>query len=208
MWKTFFKEIKSSLIHICFPAFCVCCEESVEKEGLCSFCAESLQLIDSKTRCPHCFEEKIGEECRKDHPFYAASCCESQGPAVALVHALDPFDRLKQKNIGSLMVVQLCLMGWPMPDLLIPFPPKDPAMLGVAKQMLWFLQAEVRDCLTKQVFPQENRALYSVGKRRGLSDKNCLVVSLRKISEEEKESLFESLQEADPKGVFFLSFTE
>lgn len=208
MWKIFFKEIKSSLRSLCFPSFCVSCKESIENEGLCSVCTEGIQLIDIKTRCLYCFQEKAGVECRADHNFYSASCCESFGPILPMIFTLDATDFLRQKNIGSLMTVQLCLLGWPLPDLLIPFSSKDRIALGIAKQISCFIEAKVCVCLKEHIFTKNETAPYFVGKGANLSDKNCLIVSLKKLSNEEKNALFECLQEADPKGVFFLSFAE
>jgi hypothetical protein len=176
---------------LCFPAFCLCCEESIEKEGLCTACSEHLQLIDIQTRCPFCFEEKIEEGCLQPHTFFTAFCCEDLGPAGPLIRSLTSSDQSRQKNIGSLMVVQLCLLGWPMPDFLLPFPPNDPVIRGVAQQMRSFVQAELK----------------TLGKKENLSDKNCLILSLRSLKKEEKESLYKRLGEADPKAVFFLSFS-
>ena len=204
MWKTFFKRVTASLIDLCFPAFCLSCKESLEGEGLCGACAKDLQLIDVKARCPYCFEEKGERECLKEHPLYSASCCIGLGPAAAMARAVDASDPLRQKNIGSLLVVQLCLLGWPVPDLLLPFPPKDPIPLGVAKQMRFFLPVEVRDCLRKSLFTSS----YAASIEENLSDKNCLIVSLQKVAQEEKQVLFHCLQLADPKRVFFLSFLE
>lgn len=179
---------------------------------LCSDCSEKIELISVKNRCPICFEEQEGRclRCANETVFPRAFTCEDFGPAQTLERALPNNEKI-QRNVGSLMVVQLCLLSWPMPDVLLPLPTKDGEALSIAKQISSFIPAEVRCAIQTEKFVLAADGLkrqkgYSLKKGVNLSDKNCLVVSLSRIKEEEKEDLAKLLYETAPKGVYFLSF--
>lgn len=203
---TLCKSISASLSELCFPSLCISCEAKIDKGILCPFCSEKIELISTKNRCHTCFEENEGRcfRCIKEKLHPRAFTCENYGPVQSL--ALQICSNLQiQKNIGSLMVVQLCSLSWPMPDVLIPLSGKEGEAVSLAKQIRAFIPSEVKSIIRKKRFTVDQGS-YSVKKGVNLSDKNCLVLSVYGLEEKEREYIAQKLYEAAPKGVYFLSF--
>jgi len=203
---TLCKSLCASLSELCFPSLCISCEAKIDKGILCHFCSEKIELISTKNRCHTCFEESEGRcfRCIKEKLHPRAFTCENYGPVQSLALQLSSNLQI-QKNIGSLMVVQLCSLSWPIPDVLIPLSSKEREAISLAKQISSFISSEVKSIIRKKRFILDQLG-YSVKKGVNLSDKNCLVVSLYGLKEKEREVIAEKLYQAAPKGVYFLSF--
>ena len=210
MLKAISKELLHSISELCFPTLCISCKEP-SQGALCTHCRENIELIDLTSRCPICFIEHEGIcfSCKgKKTVIPRAAVCEGYGPARSLVAHLS--ETKIQKNIGSLMLVQLCRLTWPLPDILLPVSTGGEDATGITRQISSFITKEVSCAIkTSQYSLQEGllkKERFSLKRSCNLSDKHCLVVTLRALNEEQRRSLSDLLKEADPKGMYFLSF--
>ena len=108
------------------------------------------------------------------------------------------------------MLVQLCRLTWPLPDVLLPVSTCGVDESGIARQVSSFIDKEV-SCAIKTsrysiVGGIVNKKRFFLKKSCNLSDKNCLVVTVHALNEEQRRSLSDLLFEADPKEIYFLSF--
>ncbi|MCX6989531.1 MAG: hypothetical protein NTX49_00460 [Chlamydiae bacterium] len=209
MLKAISKPLLHSVSELCFPTLCISCAEP-SQGFLCAHCRENIELIDLSTRCPICFIEQEGLcfACKKRKAAPRAAVCEGYGPARSLVAHLS--ESKIQKNIGSLMLVQLCRLPWPLPDILLPVSMGGDDATGIARQVSSFIAKEVSCCIKTSKYSIDEGLLkkerFSLKKTCNLSDKNCLVVTVHALNEEQRSSLSDLLVETDPKGIYFLSF--
>jgi hypothetical protein len=209
MLKAIYKPLLHSVSELCFPTLCISCAEP-SQGALCPHCRENIELIDLSTRCPICFIEQEGVcfACKKRKTAPRAAVCEGYGPARSLVAHL-PESKI-QKNIGSLMLVQLCRLPWPLPDILLPVSIGGMDPRGIACQVSSFIDKEV-SCAIKTSHYSIDKGLvkkerFSLRSNCNLSDKNCLVLTAHALNEEHRTYLSDLLFKADPKGIYFLSF--
>ena len=209
MLKAISKQLINALSELCFPSLCLSCTEPCQG-AFCLYCRENIELLDLQTRCPICFIEHEGIcfACNKRKTAPRAAVCEGYGPARSLVAHLS--ETKIQKNIGSLMLVQLCRLSWPLPDILLPVSTCGVDARGIARQLSSFIGKEVFSAIKTVNYSLEEyfvkKEKFFLKKSCNLSDKNCLVVTVHPLNEEQKKNLLDLLLQADPKGVYFLSF--
>jgi hypothetical protein len=209
MLKAISKQLLHSVSELCFPTLCISCAEP-SQGALCAHCRENIELIDLSTRCPICFMEHEGIcfSCIKKKSSPRAAASEGYGPARSLVAHLS--ESKIQKNIGSLMLVQLCRLSWPLPDVLLPVSTCGVDASGIARQVSSFIDKEVSCAIKTSKYSIDRGVVrkerFSLKRSCNLSDKNCLVVTVHALNEEQRRSLSDLLFEADPKGIYFLSF--
>lgn len=121
--------VSDNLIRFFYPAYCLHCDERVEKAHhlLCSSCFQQLEWIDRKERCPRCWGPKKCSRCPPLHPH--RSLFEPCGPILDLHRE---FLKTKRgKTLASLMVFALSKTSWPFPEVIVPliespFPKQEP----------------------------------------------------------------------------------
>lgn len=124
--------IKKSFLHLVYPSRCLHCETLLPPEPvvLCGECALLLEMIDPDDRCPTCFNYlfesfPICESCAQYPSLFSAvaSVFNYEGPASSLVKRLKFSNHpYLARGMAGFLVTQFEILGWPMPDVLVPVP--------------------------------------------------------------------------------------
>ncbi|MDN3509359.1 MAG: hypothetical protein P0S93_05025 [Candidatus Neptunochlamydia sp.] len=133
------------VVHFFYPAYCLHCNEKVEKAHhlLCSSCFEQLEWIDRSQRCPSCWGAKKCQHCSSLHPH--CSLFEPCGPILELHRE---FLKTKRgKTLASLMVVALYKTSWAFPEVIVPlidspFPKQEP-LYSLGKELAVLLSCSL-----------------------------------------------------------------
>ena len=217
-------------IGLIYPPLCICCQQRTGdlRHLFCASCLDHLTLLDPQHRCNRCFVaiETSGTcpKCRMQHSTYKrhAAACEHFGPPLALLSHFKQGHFELAKTIASLMVMQHNVLGWPLPDQIIPYPthlfpilqPQGKLTQMVAHAIGKILERPVCIALKKsidfsyftEVSSKEPVRFIKAPLRDGaLSDKTLLLISLNI----ERPSILKAsdlLQEVFPREIDSLSF--
>ena len=211
---TLCSKICAAVLDFIFPLFCVSCPTKIVQGILCQSCSKLLELADITHRCPGCFIEYEGvcPACmqKQGATYQQAFVCETFGPASALAKNLLLQSGI-ERNVGSLITVQLCKLSWPIVDVMIPIIQNGYDPQGVAKQIASLLPVEISPSLYRQKFQVYRYGLalvsrYKLSNRFIYADKSCLILSIYAISQEDKQAIMYELALCCSGAVYFLSF--
>lgn len=132
--KTILNDVARSFADLLWPPLCTHCRGSLEIGNpiFCSRCLAALELIKPSERCPLCFSfdfskelQKCCDGCAKRRRTTAriASVFDYEGPAAALIKQLKYGGQAHlAKGAGAWLAAQFLILGWPLPDAVVPMP--------------------------------------------------------------------------------------
>lgn len=158
-----FRELKNSLMHLCYPIGCLHCEELLAPDGtfLCDACGSLLQQLEGEERCQSCFNLRSQTSthcpyCQKRPSLYyrSAAVFPFVGPAASMVKKMKYSGRpYLAKGMGAFMAAQFVQLEWPIPDAIIPVPISFSHWLSRGYNQSALLAQELANILQVPVWP-------------------------------------------------------
>lgn len=161
------KLICKALIEFAFPPLCLHCQEQTKdfRRLLCALCNEQLVLLSPQGRCNRCFSEMDEEmHCKRCQQLplcldRVAAAFDYMGSPATLVQHLK-YDRRTAlaRSLAAYLVIQLDILKWPLPDLIVPIPQALMHFLSrgfnqsllIAKELGQLLEIPVEDLLRRK----------------------------------------------------------
>ncbi len=195
-----------------FPSLCLHCQKQCSTSLVCEACAPFFELIETKTRCPFCFQEnersKACHKCVKEKRWNV-----KQGSAISktlpVLSFLEKSNRALYlaKTASSLMLLQFYRLGWPVPDVICIPPsrlwkrfissPTPASFLG--KHLSKALNSPLQSLLR---YKGENIRLGS----RDIRGKRILLID--SVKKEALEEAIKALLEGKPKCIHVLTLCD
>lgn len=155
---------KEACLNLIYPPLCLHCSSTPKntQNPLCEDCLEHLILLETKERCPICFENNFllkGGHCycadrRNFHGLFdgVSIVFEYLGPAASLVQQMKYSNKsYLAKGCGAYLAAQFLQMDWPMPDCIIPVPISWTHLIGRGYNQSLLLAEELGSILHRPV---------------------------------------------------------